>query len=81
MALSRFDFWRRSSNTAFGIVHLMKSQSVLIITLAAALSTSTFGPVLGAEPFVYETAQEFFANGDFDGDGRRDRMGAPGHLD
>src|SRR5436190_6269095 len=52
----------------------MKSQSVLIITLTAALSTSTFGPVLGAEPFVYETAQEFFANGDFDGDGRLDTV-------
>jgi formylglycine-generating enzyme required for sulfatase activity len=52
----------------------MKSHSLLTVTLAAWLATSTFGPLLGAEPFVYETAQEFFANGDFDGDGRLDAV-------
>jgi formylglycine-generating enzyme required for sulfatase activity len=40
--------------------------------MVASISTSTFVPVFGAEPFVYETANEFFANGDFDGDGRLD---------
>src|SRR5215471_15049792 len=50
----------------------MKSHSLLIITMVAFISTSTFVPVFGAEPFVYETPHEFFANGDFDGDGRLD---------
>jgi formylglycine-generating enzyme required for sulfatase activity len=52
----------------------MKSHSLLTISLAASLSTSTFAPVFAAEPFVYETVHEFFASGDFDGDGRLDTV-------
>jgi len=50
----------------------MKSYSLLTIMLAASIFTSTSGPVVSAEPFVYETVHEFFANGDFDGDSRLD---------
>jgi hypothetical protein len=53
----------------------MKSHSLFPVLLGGLLLTPVLGPILAAEsstPFVYETPDEFFANGDFDGDGRLD---------
>src|SRR3954465_7775681 len=53
----------------------MKAHSFSTLLLAGSLLTSTFGPAFAAEPsstFAFETPDEFFANGDFDGDGRLD---------
>ncbi len=53
----------------------MKSHSLPTVLVTGSLLISTLGPLVAADsspPFVYETPDEFFANADFDGDGRLD---------
>jgi formylglycine-generating enzyme required for sulfatase activity len=70
-----FDFCRTNYNTGFrALEQIMKSY---FLVTAVALSLLTTVPRSGYAAnsdfsFVYETPYEFFANGDFDGDGRQD---------
>src|SRR4051794_15036187 len=69
-----FDFGGIRLKHTNGLSAFMKSRSLVwpALILALAAASANPAPAEVRATFVYETPEEFFGSGDFDGDGRSD---------